>query len=136
MAYDFRITIACGLSALLISSGCGSSNGLTAVSGTVIYEGQPVQKGSINFLPVNGNGPTAAAVVTDGKYSVKAAPGKKRIQIERFIVIGQRRYNTDDPKSPMIDIQEQTLPARYNTKTELTCEITPSVRTYDFTLKK
>ena len=36
----------------------------------------------------------------------------------------------------MIDIQEPIIPERYNTKSELTCEIASSGATYDFALKK
>ncbi len=136
MIYSFRTVAASVLATFLFVSGCGSSDGLTAVSGTVTYDGQPVAKGTVNFTPADGNGPTAAAVIVDGKYSTKIMPGKKKVRIESFKVVGQRRLHPNDTTSPPIDIQEQTLPARYNTKSELTREIASGMRTCDFALEK
>jgi hypothetical protein len=117
-------------------AGCGRSAGVTAISGTVSYDGQPVKKGTIAFLPAESDGPTAAATIADGKYSAKVAPGKKLVRIEGYKVIGQHRYNPLNPKSRMVDTQEQFLPDRYNKKSELTRDITPGLGTCDFTLEK
>ena len=119
-----------------MSAGCGHGDGLVQIGGGVTYDGQPVKNGTISFLPPDGNGPTAAAIIADGKYSVKVAPGQKLVQIEGFKVIGHRHYVPNDPTSPLVDIQEQILPERYNTKSELTCEITAGTHVYDFTLSK
>ncbi len=62
-----------------ITAGCGS---FTAVNGTVTYEGQPLEKGSIAFLPVDGLGPSAGGLIVNGRYRVEhLTPGKKIIQI-------------------------------------------------------
>ena len=62
-----------------IAAGCGSS---AVVSGTVTYEGQAVQKGSIAFLPVNGVGPSTGGLIVNGQYRVEhLSPGKKLVQI-------------------------------------------------------
>jgi hypothetical protein len=127
---------ACAFALTACLAGCGRSDGLTAVSGTVSYDGQPVKKGTVTFLPADGNGPTAAAVIADGKYSVKVAPGRKLVRIEGYKVLGRRPYNPGNPKSPMVDKQEQILPQRYNAKSELTREITPTLGTCDFALEK
>lgn len=121
---------------VLLLSACGSDGGLTEISGVVSYAGQPVQKGSINFLPSDGKGPTAAAIIAGGKYSVKVAPGRKQVTVEGHKIVGQRHLNRNDPRSPIVDTLEQILPERYNTKTELTREISSSAVTYDFALEK
>lgn len=126
---------ACCLAAYLCLTGCGSRNGLMEISGSVTCDGKPVQNGTVNFLPADGNGPTAGAIVSDGRYSVKLSPGKKQVRIEAFKVVGQRRYRPNDPTSPMVDVQEQILPERYNTKSELSREITYDAYTYDFALE-
>jgi hypothetical protein len=135
MAYQLRLAVF-GLAALTCLGGCGRNGGLTEISGTVSYDGQSVKKGIITFMPANGNGPTAAATIVDGKYSLKIAPGEKLVRIEGYKVVGQRRYSPNNPNSPMVDMQEQILPDRYNKKSELTREITPSLRTCDFVLEK
>ena len=73
---DLRLTRVCAFALALCMAGC-RGNGLTEIGGTVTYDGQPVQKGSISFLPFDGKGPTAAAIIADGAYSVKVALGRK-----------------------------------------------------------
>jgi hypothetical protein len=67
--------------ALLALSSCGGSG--VGVRGEVTYEGQPVEKGSITFLPTDGKGQPAGAAITNGRYSLDAiTPGPKVVQIE------------------------------------------------------
>jgi hypothetical protein len=135
MAYRLRLAV-CGLAALACVGGCSRGGGLTEIGGTVSYDGQPVKKGTITFVAANGSGPTAAATIVGGKYSLKVATGVKTVRIEGYKVVGQRHYSPNNPNSPMVDVQEQFLPDRYNKKSELTREITPSLRTCDFVLEK
>ena len=130
------LTVVCGFAWMLSVAGCGHGDGLVQIGGGVTYDGQPVNSGIISFLPPDGNGPTAAAIVADGKYSLKVAPGKKLVRIEGFKVVGQRHFVPNDPKSPMIDVREQILPERYNAKSTLAREITSHDGTYDFVLEK
>ena len=134
MIYKLGYATACVFVMMPCLLGC-QNDGFREISGTVSYDGQPLQKGNISFIPSGDDGPTAAAIIADGKYSVKILPGQKRVAIEGFKVLAQRHYYPNDPKSPLIDIKEQILPARFNTQTELTREITRSAKTYDFDLK-
>jgi hypothetical protein len=134
MPHSLRFSV-CGFVLLACLVGCGQRDGRIAISGTVSYDGQPVNKGIVTFVPADGKGPTAAATIVDGKYSVKVAPGKKVVKIEGFKVTGQRHYNKN-PNSPMVDQQEQIIPPCYNAKSELTREITSADKTCDFALDK
>lgn len=72
-------SVAVGLFASAI--GCGDSN-LARVSGTVTYEGEPIEKGSINFLPVDGKGASAGGQIVAGKYEVaEVPPGQKLVEV-------------------------------------------------------
>lgn len=135
MISDLRLLAACGFLIALVISGCGG-NGLTEISGTVTHGGWPIQKGTITFLPPHGDGPTAAAIIKDGTYAVRVAPGLKQVKIDGFKVLGQRRYIPNDPASPMVDVLEQMLPARYNSKTELVCDIASRACRRDFALER
>jgi hypothetical protein len=121
--------------ALFCLSGCGNNGSLMEISGTVTYDGKLIQAGTITMIPQGGDGPTAAGRIADGKYSMKVAPGKKQVRIEGFKILGQHHLR-DNPDAPMVDIQEQIVPACYNTKTGLTCEITSGVLAYDLALEK
>lgn len=65
--------------------GCRRSIETASVSGRIVLDGQPVANGTIAFLPTDGKGPTAGAVVADGAYEVaRLAPGPKIVRIEAF----------------------------------------------------
>ncbi len=128
------ISVCCCIILCFCAAGCRKSS-LVSVVGSVTYDGKAVAKGNVSFLPCDGKGPTAAAIIVDGKYTAKVAPGKKQVRIEGFDVTGQQHY-MGDPKAPMIDIQEPLIPECYNARSELACEISPSGGVYDFTLKK
>lgn len=71
--------VAVGLS--LSAVGCGDSS-LGTVSGTVSYEGTPIEKGSINFLPTDGKGASAGGEIVAGKYEVaEVPPGPKIVEV-------------------------------------------------------
>jgi hypothetical protein len=77
---------------LLGVTGCGDDSGLGtrySVSGTVTYNGQPVEKGQISFIPVDLNKQRAAnGFIQDGRYSLTtsspqdgALPGDYKVTI-------------------------------------------------------
>lgn len=113
---------------LLTLPGCGSS--LLNIEGKVTLNGVPVEQGEIRFIPSGGDkAPSAAAIIAQGHYKVDVAPGTKRIEILGYKVVGQRNIGT------MIDIKEQIVPERYNTRSELTCSIESADETHDFELQ-
>jgi hypothetical protein len=65
---------------LMIILGCGDDTGLSSrypVSGTVKYNGQPVPKGRIDFLPTDNKvGRSASGDIVDGYYSLTTATPK------------------------------------------------------------
>ena len=65
---------------LPLAVGCGGD--ATVISGTVTYEGKPVDNGAITFLPVDGRGPSAGGPIVNGNYRVAGLkPGEKIVQI-------------------------------------------------------
>ena len=74
-----RVTAAlAGMGAVLVL-GCGDPSGLPKrypVSGTVTYQGKPVEKGRINFIPTQADGRAAGGEIENGEYSLTTAePG-------------------------------------------------------------
>ena len=115
--------------------GCGKKTGPTLhqVSGIVKLNGEPLDTGSISFIPTNGEGATAGGVIDEGKYSVKVPAGAKRVEIKAPKVVGQRKaYDTAD--SPMIDIVKERLPAKYHAASTLTITIKGNQKDADFDL--
>jgi hypothetical protein len=117
--------------ALLTLAGCGS-DGKREISGAVTFDGQPLAQGTIDFVPADGEGPTAAARIAEGKYTLEVQPGKKKVVIHGYRETGQRHAVPDDPNSPLVPILEEIVPARYHSPTELLREITGDGSTVDF----
>ena len=122
-----------GLVTLLALVGCSESK-TAEVSGTVTVDGQLVKRGSISFIPTDGNTPTAGGPIKDGHYSVMVPITAMKVKITAPKVIGKRKlYDTPDSKE--VDVVEEGLPAKYNQDTELTLEVKPGQNHKDFALQ-
>lgn len=118
----------------LVAHGCSSDSSKGTVTGTVTLDGQPLQSGLIRFVPADGQTPTAEATITDGEFTAQVPVGEKRISISAPKVVGKRKaYET--PDSPMVDIVEELLPARYNVTSELTLKVSGGRQDAPFDLK-
>ena len=68
--------------------GCGEK--IATVTGTVTYNGELVEKGSISFRPIDGTGQSFGARIIDGKYTAadRVTPGTKLV-----VVFGTKKIN-------------------------------------------
>ncbi len=113
--------------------GCGdSAPKLATVQGKVTLNGADLDGGRIRFLPAAGA--PADAEIKAGQYTIQLPPGECRVEITYPKVTGKRKAY-DTPDSPMVDITEESVPAIYNSKTELKYTVTAGVNTKDFELK-
>ncbi len=115
-------------------AGCGGGN-LAEITGTVKYEGNELEKGSITFIPVDGNGPTEGGLITNGRYSVKNVPvGTAKVVITASRVVG--KVDKYGPGGPQRDKSESYLPDKYSNRdnTELRYEVTSGKHEKDFNL--
>ena len=103
-------------------AGCGDQASMGEVSGQVIVDGKPAERGSVAFTPVNGDGPTAGAEITGGRYTAMVSLGKNKVEIRVPKVVGKQKLY-DTPDSPEQDILEEILPAKYNDQTELEIDV-------------
>ena len=108
--------------AVVFLCSCGPSDPLLyTISGTVSFDGQPVEKGTIVFEPVDsvpGNG--AGGEIHNGVFTLQSRQGKKRVSIRATRPIPGKR--NDVMKVPAI---QQYIPPQYNSKTTLTAEVLP-----------
>jgi hypothetical protein len=124
LIFSIRALWPAALAVLLASLGCSSGNDLPEVTGAVSIDGQPVEKGSISFIPADGQGPTTGAEIVAGKYTSQAPLGVSKVEIRVPKVVGKRRLY-DTPDSPVQDLMEEVLPEKYNEKTELRFDAQP-----------
>jgi hypothetical protein len=113
--------------------GC-SEKKVALLSGLVTVDGTPIENGSISLMPAERNAPTAEAIIAAGKYTLTTLPGAKNVSIHGFQKVGTRRYHEGDPSSPMVDVNEEIVPARYNIQTELKADLKVGPQTLDFAL--
>ena len=140
----FVLSVGCAalMSAVLV--GCGGKSELkfeqAAVSGTVTWQGKPVEEGLIRFIPDEVNseglapGKPAFSKITNGDYAVPAdrgaTVGKNRVEIVSFRKTG-RMIEEEGTKS---EENVQFLPEQYNTSSTLTADIVAGENTVNFDL--
>ena len=139
-------TIPCwafGILLLLMAAGCGPGGPeRTIVSGTVTFDGQGVQEGTIRFVPTQDTTlPVSGAPIQDGQYRVDALGGvpvgAHRVEIEatradpKAAAPGEEIPGVEGPP------REQYIPAKYNRDSELQVTIeSGQAVTKDFDLAK
>jgi hypothetical protein len=66
----------------LALAGCSGGGGGATISGTVTFNGAPLEKGSITFTPEDGKGTPAGGMIENGKYTATGVTsGKNRVEI-------------------------------------------------------
>lgn len=119
--------------------GCGSNTTgpkRSVTSGTVSFDGKPVATGQIRFLPLDG--PPSQAPVTKGVYLVDykggVPVGQVRVEIDSYEPTGRDIPIGAGGKTEKEVLQ--TLPAKFNSKSELKVEIKPGQKNmHNFDLK-
>jgi hypothetical protein len=122
-----------GLGILGLSAGCGGKTTATA-SGEVTVDDQPLEKGTITFVPDAENTPYVQVDIVKGKYTAQVPPGNALVRISEIVVIGERPMY-ESPDSPKTPIYAEKLPKRYNEQTELKAEIKPGANKLDWPIK-
>jgi hypothetical protein len=138
-----------GLATLL---GCGEDDGIGTrypVSGTVMYNGEPLKSGTVNFTPDGAEGrPAAGDIASDGSYRVTTLtrgdgmlPGKYKVAIQanytdmtKVVDNPGGLYRSDlKRKAPQIKV----APEKYASPatSDLTAEIKPESNTLNFELE-
>lgn len=123
---------------VVLVGGCGSGSGpeRASVEGTVTFNGEPIETGSIQFVPVEGVvGKAVSAPITNGEFSLSSsegpAVGMNKVVIDATRKTGKQKKNI---MGEMEDEIEHFIPARYNAQTELQVEITSGSNEESFEL--
>lgn len=133
----FPCLVLLGAIAILQLSGCGPSGPKKyGVHGTVTFEKQPVKNGIIQFMPEGGSASTGGAAIVDGKYEILAEKGLLAGAYK--VSISAPTGSSDDKGgAPGISVPpKETLPEKYNAKTELRVEVPKDNNEFNFDLSK
>jgi len=121
------------LAALSFSGGC-SSGGAVPVSGRVTLDGQPLAGAHVSFQPQGGESGSSSAAGS-GSYALTAADGTYVLHLVQGdrpgAVVGKHRVeinirnesDDDRDRHGQPPPRAKQLPARYNLRTDLTCDV-------------
>lgn len=118
----------CGILAL---AGCGEGpvgGPRAAVRGEVTLDGQPLEQGSIMFLPAAGtSGQVTGGPILAGRYSIPAeegvAVGVNRVEITAMKKSGKQVQDPFGPPGKTIEMEVPAVAARFNTASTLKLEV-------------
>jgi hypothetical protein len=124
-----------GLVLLSLIGGCGGSGIERAiVSGSVTFDGKPIEKGFIRFFPIKGTvGPMWGAQITDGAYRADGKGGvpvgTHRVEVEAFRIVRNTKMGADifedfGGNGPAV-AEVQYIPAQYNIHSEIELVVRP-----------
>ena len=114
---------------LLALAGCGPTS--YSASGTVTFDGEPIPEGHIAFVP-EGSGTGGGGPITNGSYSATVPAGKMKV-----LITASKMHKLPPGQKGMYGKSEEIrayIPSKYNSKTELTVDITGRT-SRDFDLK-
>ncbi len=141
MVGTLRILCIVGLCFAL--NGCGRRGDYSGpqrypVSGNVTVDGQPLDWGSISFIPAGADGQrVSGGPIADGAYAVPeemgANAGQYRVEIRWAKKTGRKLRDPDSGE--LRDERKEGLPARYHQQSELTAEVSATKTTFDFDVR-
>jgi hypothetical protein len=110
---------------VLLCAGCNARPAAVAVQGEVSYQGQVIEQGKIDFVPIeNTPGPSACAVIARGRYEVPARwgllpEGVYLVRIVAYAKTGKKEPVRGIAGNGLVEVKENFIPATYNTESTL-----------------
>ncbi len=130
------IVLTVAIFAVSFFAGCPSDGPqMYPVSGKVTCNGKPLTEGYVLF---SGSGPTANCPIKDGEYSGETTAGKKKVEIYSSWETGETQEvpDQDNPGETITEKVIETIPDKFNEKSELSVEIKEGDNSgVDFNLK-
>jgi hypothetical protein len=133
-----RTALVCCCALALAVAGCDSKNNndtkRVQVNGKITLDGKALATGKISFDLANGE-PPATFDILDGRYEGRAPLGKCKVMINSVQKVSMKeKMKMDGPGYDQVT-EENILPARYNTSSEITREVVEGTNEFNFELK-
>lgn len=108
--------------------------------GEIKIDGQPLAQGSILWVPIDGNpGVTTGGTIDQGKYQLEgeASPiaGPYRVEIRAPRKTGKMVPKPLAPPGEMVESEEESIAAEFNSSSTLKIQLRPGENTHDFEVK-
>lgn len=120
---------------LVVVMGCSDGGSVGTVRGEVTLDGQPLPKGHVEFIPIDGQAQTAGAMIVDGKFQAQIPVSKMRVKLHATKPSGKKYKAYDTPDTPWEDEMMEALPAKYNEKSDLQLEVKRGTQPVKYDLK-
>lgn len=122
----------CIAAGLLLLGGTGCGDGRATVTGSVTFNGEPVSRGSIVLVPVDGKGRSAGGDVENGRYTIrKVDPGEKTVQLSAQYVSGTTKLDG----GLEVDVVSDLLPRAWGAESTERLTIVPPLTTKDYAIQ-
>jgi hypothetical protein len=127
-----RCFLAAALIVAPLTVGCGAGDKVGQVQGQAIINGQPIAKGDIRFLPIDGGSKATGGLIEAGRFEVEVPVGKQRVEIYSNVV-----DETKTPPNPTPEqiVMKKLVPDRYNIESEEVLDVKPGLNEPVFDLK-
>jgi hypothetical protein len=122
MHHVWQLTCLVGL---VLCAGCNTRPEAARLQGELSYDGRPIEKGKIDFVPVDGTvGGAASAVIVNGRYEFPPKAGVLPTGVYAVRIVALRKTGKTEPNrvdrgSPPIEVEENFIPPTYNTESTL-----------------
>jgi len=127
----------------LVTTGCNSEDTLPRekVSGTVTLAGNPLDEGTISFMPTDPAlpGTGASAPISNGSYEVSRdqglVPGPYRVTVSKIGESSKKSTAKAQPGDGDAPATKELIPSKYNTATTLKADVVKDGKNvFDFPL--
>jgi len=120
--------------------GCGADDRRASIYGTITVDGEPLQTGTIGFIPSGENkGPASGASIVAGSYKIPKEKGPflgtNLVMITSYKSSGRMVPTIEDRGGPPIAEIAQFIPERYNDASELERNVVPGKNEFNFELE-
>jgi hypothetical protein len=134
------------LPVVFLLSGCGSGTGRYEVTGTVLYDNNPLTEGVIEFWPLDGQGSKSSTVIVNGEYKIPKDQGLQPGKYKVSIICGDGFSGAGDAgKTPTKAAakgggtrgEERSPPEYFGATSKQTAEVTSGgVNKFDYSVPK
>ena len=109
--------------AVFLAAGCSGDGteplkNLVPVSGTITYDGEPLDQGVVSFAPVEPGGQSATGKIVDGKFTMQTTVSAPGVVAGKYKVLVESTETLDSaPSTNPTDLYakpKNLIPARYN----------------------
>jgi hypothetical protein len=128
------------LSLLLVASwlGCADpSGGREAVSGDIRFKSEPLDQGTIQFIPTDGQDTTSGGMIHQGSYTVEKMKGLKPGKYKVVISSGDPKESAPPGELPgaPFPVAKERIPTDYNRASKQEVEVKKGgPNKFDFTI--